>query len=48
MEKIHQSGTLYWFGLRDVGILYSGAVIQRTIYVSRAFVEYGLAEKIEV
>jgi hypothetical protein len=33
-EKIHQSAALFWFGLRDVGILqmfYSPAVIKRTI-----------------
>jgi hypothetical protein len=36
-EKIHQSAVLFWFGLRDVGILYSRAVIQRTIDVSPVF-----------
>jgi hypothetical protein len=36
---------LFWFGLRDVGILYSQAVIQRKIDVSPAFLEHGLAEK---
>jgi hypothetical protein len=30
-KKIRQSAALFWFGLRDVGILYSRAVIQRTI-----------------
>jgi hypothetical protein len=30
-EKIRQSATLFWFGLRDVGSLYSQAIIQRTI-----------------
>jgi hypothetical protein len=35
-EKIRQSATLFWFGLRDVAIL-SQAVIQRTIDVSHAF-----------
>jgi hypothetical protein len=30
-EKISQSAALFWFGLRDVGILYSRAVIQKTI-----------------
>jgi hypothetical protein len=34
-----------WFGLWDVGILYSQAVIQRTIDVSPAFLEHGSAEK---
>ncbi len=40
-EKIHQSAALSWFGLRDVGNLYSRAVIQRTIDVSPAFFEHG-------
>jgi hypothetical protein len=47
-EKIDQSAALFWFGLRDVGILYSGAVIQRTIDVSPAFLERGSAEKFAV
>jgi hypothetical protein len=47
-EKICQSAALFWFGLRDVGILYSRAVIQRTIDVSPAFFEHGSAEKITV
>jgi hypothetical protein len=47
-EKICQSAALFWFGLRDVGILYSRAAIQRTIYVSTAFLEHGLTEKITV
>jgi hypothetical protein len=46
-EKIRQSAALLWFGLRDVGILYSGAVIQRTTDVSPAFLEHG-TEKITV
>jgi hypothetical protein len=36
------------FGLRDVGILYSQAVIQRTIDVSPVFLEHGSAKKIAV
>jgi hypothetical protein len=36
-EKIRQSAALIWFGLRDIGNLYSQAVIQRTIDVSSAF-----------
>jgi hypothetical protein len=44
-EKIQQSAALFWFGLRDVGILYSCAVIQRTIDVSPAFLEHCAAEK---
>jgi hypothetical protein len=47
-EKIHQSAALFWFGLRDVGMFYSRAVIQRTIDVSPAFLEHSSAEKIEV
>ncbi len=46
-EKIRRSAALFWFGLRDVGILqifYSRAIIQRTIVDSPAF----LAEKIAV
>jgi hypothetical protein len=46
-EKIRQSAALFWFGLRDVGILkifYSRALIQRTIVDSHAFLEHGLAE----
>jgi hypothetical protein len=34
--------------LRDVGILYSQAVTQRTTIVSAAFLEHGLADKITV
>jgi hypothetical protein len=45
-EKIRQYAALFWFGLRDVGILYSQAIIQRTIDVSPAFLEHGSGEKI--
>jgi hypothetical protein len=45
-EKIYQTVALFWFGLRDVRILYSRAVIQRTIDVSTAVFEHGSAEKI--
>jgi hypothetical protein len=47
-EKIRQSAALLWFGLRDVGIHYSRAVILRTIDVTPAFLEHGSAEKIVV
>jgi hypothetical protein len=47
-EKIRQNISLFLFGLRDVGILYSQAGIQRTIDVSPAFLEHGSAEKIGV
>jgi hypothetical protein len=48
-EKIiHQSAAIFWFGLRDVGILYSRVVILRTTDVSPAFLEHGSAEKIGV
>jgi hypothetical protein len=45
-EKISQSAALFWFGLRDVGILYSQAIIQGTIDVFFAFLQPGSAEKI--
>jgi hypothetical protein len=41
-----KSAVLYWFGLRDAGILYLRAVIQRTVDVSPEFLEHGSAEKI--
>ncbi len=46
--KICQSALLFLFSLHDVGLLYSQAVIQRTIDVSSAFLEQGSAEKITV
>jgi hypothetical protein len=42
-EKIRQSAPLFWFGLRNDGILYLQAAAQRTIDVSPAFLEHGLA-----
>jgi hypothetical protein len=39
-SKIRQSAALFWFGLRDVGLLYSLAVIQRAIDVSPTFLEH--------
>jgi hypothetical protein len=47
-EKIRQRIELLCFGLGDVGILHSRAVIQRTIVVSSAFLEHGSVEKIAV
>jgi hypothetical protein len=47
-EKISQCAALFWFGLQDVGILCSCAVLQIIIDVSPAFLEHGLAEKIAV
>ncbi len=44
-----KSAALFWFGLRDVGILqlfYSWAIIQRTIVDSSTFSETGLGEKL--
>jgi hypothetical protein len=38
-EKIHQIAALFWFGVRDVEILYSQAAIQ-TINVFPAFLEH--------
>jgi hypothetical protein len=43
-----KSAALFWFELRDVGILDSRDVIQRTIDVSSAFLEHSSAEKITV
>jgi hypothetical protein len=45
-EKIRQSAALFWFGLRDAGILHLRAVIRRTIDVSPEFLEHGSVEKI--
>jgi hypothetical protein len=45
-EKIRQSSPLFWLGLRNDGIFYLRATIQRTIDVSPAFMEYGLVKKI--
>jgi hypothetical protein len=45
-EKIHQSLALFWFGLRNYEVLHYQAATQRTIDVSPAFMEYGLAKKI--
>jgi hypothetical protein len=47
-EKIPQGAALFWFGLRDVGILCSQAIIQSTIDISPVFLEHGSAEKIVV
>jgi hypothetical protein len=46
--RICQSAALFWFGLLDVGILYSQAVTSRTIDVFPAVLEYGWEEKIAV
>jgi hypothetical protein len=51
VEKICQRAALFFFGLRDVGILQifcSRAVIQGTIVDFLAFLEHGSAEKIAV
>jgi hypothetical protein len=50
-EKIRQNAALFWFGLRIVGflqIIYSQAIMLRTIVESPAFLEHSLAEKIAV
>jgi hypothetical protein len=47
-EKIHQSAGLFWFGLRNDGIFYMQAAIQRTIDSSPAFLDLGSAKKIAV
>jgi hypothetical protein len=43
-EKIRQRAALFWFGLRDVGLFYSRAIVQRTIVDFPAILEYGSAE----
>ncbi len=43
--KIRQNVALFWIGLLYVGILYSRAVIQRTIDVSPTFFEHSFAAK---
>ncbi len=45
-EKIHQSTSLFRLGLRNDGIPYQQAAIQRTIDASPAFMEYSLEKKI--
>jgi hypothetical protein len=45
-EKIRQSAALFWLGMRNDEVRHSQAAIQRTIDVSPAFMEYGLAKKI--
>ncbi len=45
-EKIRQSAALFWFGLRNDGILYLQAAMQRTIDSSPAFLEHSSAKKI--
>jgi hypothetical protein len=46
---IKKSGSpLFWFGLRNDGILYLQAAIPRTIVDSPAFLEHGSAEKTAV
>jgi hypothetical protein len=47
-EKIRQSAALFWFGLRNDGIFYLRAAIQRTIDISPAFLENGSVKKIAV
>jgi hypothetical protein len=47
-EKIRQSASLFWFGLRNDGILYLQDATQRTIDVSPAFLEHSSAKKIAV
>jgi hypothetical protein len=47
-KKIRQRIVLLWFGLRDVGIFYSPAVIERTIVDFPAFLEHSSAKKIAI
>jgi hypothetical protein len=48
-EKIRQSVALFWFGLRDIGILYLlvQAAIQRTMDVSLALLEHSSADHMQ-
>jgi hypothetical protein len=46
--KIYQIAALFWFGFRDVGIIYSQTVSYKAIDVYPAFLEHGSAEKITV
>jgi hypothetical protein len=48
MKKSAKVQLYFGFGLQDVGILYSQAVIQSTIDVSPAFLVHGSVEKIVV
>ena len=48
IESFLPIGWRTWFGLRNVGILYSQATIQRPIVDFTAFLETGLTEKIAV
>jgi hypothetical protein len=45
-EKTRQSSALFWFGLRNDGILSLQAAISRTVVDSPAFLEHGSAENI--
>jgi hypothetical protein len=47
-EKFRQSAALFWFVLRNNGIHYLRATIQRTFDISPAFLEHGPAKKIAV
>jgi hypothetical protein len=47
-EKIRQRTALFWFGLGDIGILYSRAVIHRTIDVSIALLGHVSGKKIAI
>jgi hypothetical protein len=46
-EKIRQSAALFWFGLRVLEF-FAHSHNPKTIVVSPAFLEHGLAEKIVV
>jgi hypothetical protein len=48
IEKVCQRVSLFWFGLRVVGIFYSQAVTQKTIVDFPPLFEHGWAEKIAV
>jgi hypothetical protein len=48
VEKICQRAAVFWFGLWEVGIVFSRAVTQRKSVYFPAFLEHGSAEKISV
>jgi hypothetical protein len=48
IKKIRKGAAIFWFVLRNDGILYLQAAIQRTIDISPAFLEHGSAKKIAV
>jgi hypothetical protein len=48
MKKSAKVQLYFWFGLRNDGVFYVRAAIQRTIDISPGFLEHGSAKKIAV